>query len=406
MTQSALEGVRVINFGWIWAAPVMGHLLADFGAEVIRVESSSRPCIFRRIMPLVGTEPGPNLNGHWQNWNRGTLGITANWKKPEAVELLKRLVAKSDVVIENFPPRVLKGRGLDYESLVKVKPDLIMISLPAVGQTGPLKDIMTFGPSLGSIAGIASLLGYPDTGEASFEYCYTDSIASVTGVFLILSCLRHRNLTGEGQFIDMGQSEASSCLIGESIMDYTMNDRVMGFQGNFSRWMAPHNLYPCKGEDRWVSIAIKTEDEWDNFCRAIGNPPWAKEDRFADNFSRLRNRKDLDRLVSEWTIEHTPYEVMEILQRVGVAAMPSLDDDERCFTDPHHEARESFVDIKTPDIEEPVPIYNVPWKLSETPGTIRDRAPTIGQHNDYVYGEILGLSKEEITRLTERKVIY
>lgn len=406
MTQSALEGVRVINFGWIWAAPVMGHLLADFGAEVIRVESNVRPCIFRRIMPLEGTEPGPNLNGHWQNWNRNTLGITANWKEPEAVELLKRLVTKSDVVIENFPPRVLKERGLDYESLVKVKPDLIMISLPAVGQTGPLKDIMTFGPSLSSIAGIASLLGYPDTGEASFEYCYTDSISSVTGVFLILSCLRHRNLTGEGQLIDMGQSEASSCLIGESIMEYTMNGRVMGFQGNLNRWMAPHNLYPCKGEDRWVSIAIKTEEEWDNFCKAIGRPSWTKEDRFADNNSRLRNRKDLDRLVSEWTIEHTPYEVMEILQRVGVAAMPSLDDDERCFTDPHHKARESFVEMQTPDIEEPVPIYNVPWKLCETPGKIRDHAPTIGQHNDYVYGEILGLSKEEIAKLTEEKVIY
>ena len=406
MTQSALEGVRVINFGWIWAAPVMGHLLADYGAEVIRVESNTRPCIFRRVMPLVGTEPGPNLNSSWQNWNRSTLGITANWKMPEAVELLKRLVVKSDVVIENFPPRVLKGRGLDYESLVKVKPDLIMISLPAMGQTGPLKDIMTFGPSLGSMAGIASLLGYPDNGEASFEYCYTDSIASVTGVFLILSCLRHRNLTGEGQFIDMGQSEASSCLIGESIMEYTMNGRVMGFQGNLSRWMAPHNLYPCKGEDRWVSIAIKTEDEWDNFCRAMESPPWTEEERFADNNSRLRNREDLDRLVSEWTLEHTPYEVMEILQKAGVAAMPSLDDDERCFTDPHHKARESFVDMETPDIEEPVPIYNVPWKLSETPGKIRDHAPTLGQHNEYVYGELLGLSKEEIARLTEEKVIY
>jgi len=170
--------------------------------------------------------------------------------------------------------------------------------------------------------------------------------------------------------------------------------------------MAPHNLYPCKDEDRWVSIAIKTEEEWDNFCGAMGNPPWTKEDRFADNFSRLRNRKDLDRLVSEWTIEHTPYEVMEILQKAGVAAMPSLDDDERCFTDSHHKARESFVDIKTPDIEEPVPIYNVPWKRSKTPGKIRDHAPTMGQHNDYVYGEILGLSKEEIARLTEKKVIY
>jgi len=406
MTQFPLEGIRVINFGWVWAAPVMGHLLADFGAEVIRVESHTRPCFFRRSMPLVGDKPGYNLCGHFQNWNRNTLGITADLKRSRAIELIKKLVGKSDVVIENYPPRVMKARGLDYESLVRVKPDLVMISLPAVGQTGPLKDIMTYGPSLGSIAGFASLLGYPDGQEAAFEYCYTDTIASVTGVFLILSCLRHRNLTGEGQFVDMAQSEASTCLIGESIMEYSMNGRVMGFQGNRSQWMAPHNLYPCRGEDRWVSIAVKTDREWESFCQAIGNPSWTKDEKFADNYARRRNRKELDRLVSEWTRNQTPYEVMDILQKAGVAAMPSLDDEERCFTDPHHKARESIVDVKTPDIDQPVPIYNVPWKLSETPGKVRHCAPMLGEHNDYVYGDILGLSKEEISSLTKEKVIY
>jgi benzylsuccinate CoA-transferase BbsF subunit len=299
----------------------------------------------------------------------------------------------------------MKARGLDYGCLVRIKPDLVMISLPAVGQTGPLKDIMTFGPSLGSIAGIASLLGYPEGREAAFEYCYTDTIASVTGVFLILSCLRHRDQTGEGQFIDMAQSEASTCLIAESIMEYSMNRRVMGFQGNHSRWMAPHNLYPCKGKDRWVSIAVKTDEEWERFCSAIGNPEWTLDEKFADLPGRLRNQKGLDRLISEWTENHTPYEVMEILQNKGVAAMPSLEDEERCFTDPHHTARKSFVEVKTPDIESPVPLYNVPWVLSNTPGTVRKCAPRLGEQNDYVYGDILGLSKEEIDDLIEKEVL-
>ncbi len=406
MTTLPLEGLRVINFGWIWAAPVMGHLLADFGAEVIRVESNTRLCFFRRAMPLVDAGPSYNLSGHFQNWNRNTLGITANLKKPEAVELIKKLVKKSDIVIENYPPRVMKSHGLDYESLVKVKPDLVMISLPAVGQTGPMKDIMTFGPSLSAIAGIASLLGYPEGGEAAFEYCYTDAVAAVVGVFLILSCIRHRDRTQEGQFIDMGQSEASTCLIGEAIMEYTMNNRVMGFQGNRSRWMAPHNLYPCKGEDSWVSIAVRTDAEWNGFCSALGNPPWTKDEKFADGFSRLQNQQALDRLVSEWTKNHTPYEVTEILQKEGVAAIPSLDDEARCFTDPHHVSRECFVDVKTPDIEAPVPIYNVPWVLSETPGNIRRCAPMLGEHNRYVYGDILGLSEEEIITFTKARVIY
>lgn len=406
MVPFPLEGYRVINFGWVWAAPVMGHLLADFGAEVIRVESMSHLGVFRRTGSLVGDEPGLNLSGNWHNWNRSMLGITANWDKPEAIELTKKLVAKSDIVIENFPPRVLKGHGLDYESLRQVKPDLIMISASSAGQTGPLKDIMTYGPSLGCLAGLAALLGYPDDGEVCFEYCYTDPTAAVTGAFLILACLRHRNLTGEGQYIDMAQSEASTYLFGESIMEYTMNRRVMGPQANLSRWMAPHNLYPCQGDDRWVSIAVKTEEEWKSFCKAIGSPPWTRDEGFADSFSRLQNRRELDRLVSEWTVNYTNYQVMEILQKAGVAAMPSLDDEERCFTDPHHKARESFVDIKTPDIEQPVPLYNVPWKLSETPGQIQRHAPTLGQHNDYVYGEVLGLSQEDISRLTEERVLY
>ena len=170
--------------------------------------------------------------------------------------------------------------------------------------------------------------------------------------------------------------------------------------------MAPHNLYPCKGEDRWVSIAVANEEQWKGFCRAIGNPSWTTDEKFADGFGRLKNRKELDRLVSGWTKNHTPYEVMEILQREGVAAMPSPDDEERCFTDPHTKERKSFVEIKTPDIEQPVPVYNVPWRLSETPGEVRTCAPMLGEHNEYVYGDILGFSKAEIETLEEEKVLY
>jgi len=397
-----LEGYRVVNFGHVWAAPVLGTLLADFGAEVIKVESMRHLDIFRRYITITG-KPDIDLGFPFLNWDHGMLSMTVDFSKPKGADLVKRLVARSDVVIENFPPRVLPAYGLDYPHLREVKPDIVMVSLPAAGQYGPLRDVMTFGPSLGALAGITAMLGYPD-GQAGFEYCFTDTIASATGVFCVLAALRHRQLTGEGQFIDMAQWEAASCLVGEAVMDYGMNRRVMGFQGNLSRWMAPHNTYRCQGEDKWVSIAIKTEEEWQGFCHAIGDPPWTKDEKFADLQSRLHHREELDRHISQWTVNYTHYKVMEMLQRVGVAAMPLLDEEER-LADPHLASRETYTKVDHPKAKG-VTIYNVPWKLSRTPGHIQRSSPMLGQHNDYIYGEVLGLSGEERARLTEDKVIY
>lgn len=394
-----LEGYRVVNFGWQWAAPQLGTLLVDCGAEVIKVESSSRMDIFRRISLLDPLSGNP-----FHVWNHGVLGITANLKEPKAVELIKMLVAKSDVVIENYPPRVMRELGLDYEHLREVKLDIIMISMPAAGQYGPLRDVMTYGPSLGALTGLHSMLGYLD-GEPAFEYCFTDPVAAATGAFVILAALRHRNTTGEGQFIDMAQAEATTCLLGEAVMEYSMNGRVMGFQENRSRWMAPHNNYPCIGEDKWVSIAVKTEEEWQAFTKAIGEPEWTKNEKFADSFSRLRHQEELDRLVAGWTRNYTQYEVTAILQRAGVAAAPVMSEEEQ-YWDPHHRARETYELFDYPGGAIGVPVNNTPWKFSLTPVKIQRSAPMMGEHNDYVYGELLGLSKEEIARLTEEQVFY
>ena len=394
-----LEGYRVVNFGWQWSAPHLGALMADCGAEVIKVESNSRMDIFRRLSLL-----DPLAGNPFHVWNHGVLGITANLKEPRAVELIKRLVAESDVVVENYPPRVMAELGLDYERMREVRPDIVMLSLPAAGQYGPLKDVMTYGPSLGALTGLHSMLGYLD-GEPAFEYCFTDPVASVTGVFLILAALRHRNRTGEGQFIDMAQAEATTCLLGEAVMEYGMNGRVMGFQENRSRWMAPHNNYPCRGEDEWVSIAVKTEEEWRGLCEATGNAPWARDERFIDCFSRLRHQEELDGLVSEWTLGHTKYEVAALLQGAGVAAAPVIGEEEQ-YWDPHHRARETYQQVDYPGGAIGVPVCNTPWCLSHTPLSIQRSAPMLGQHNDYVYGELLGLSADERARLAEENVLF
>jgi len=405
MSRLPLEGYRAVNLGTVWAAPVLGQFLSDFGAEVIKVESMRR---------LDGGRPYPSITGQKDidlgytilNWDHSMLGITVDFSKPEGADLVKRLIAKSDVVIENFPPRVLPPYGLDYTHLREVKPDIIMISLPAAGQYGPLRDIVTYGPTLGGMAGVTSLLGYPDPEgpQACCETGYADPMAAVASAFYVLSALRHRQLTGEGQFIDMAQWEMLTALLGGGlVMEYAMNQRVMGFQANLSPWMAPHNNYRCKGDDKWVSIAVKTEEEWRSFCRAIGGPPWTKDERFADLPGRLRHREELDRHISEWTQNHTQYEVMDTLQRAGVAAMPVLDEEGR-LADPHLASRQTYLKIDHPKFKG-VTMYNLPWKLSRTPGRVRP-APMLGQHNDYVFGELLGLSEEERARLAAEKVLY
>jgi benzylsuccinate CoA-transferase BbsF subunit len=405
MTGLPLEGYRVVNFGWLWAAPLIGYHLADFGAEVIRVESNSNLGIFRRwALPLEGDQMDTDIGGAiFQYVNHSVLSITANLRKPEGIELCKKLVAISDVVIENFHPRVMKSLGLDYENLRQIKSNIIMVSLSGVGQTGPLCDVLTYGPSVAALSGLQSLYGYTD-GEIVAEAATADPAAGTTAAFLVLAALRHRNRTGEGEFIDMGQTEPTSSILGEPIMDFFMNQRVAGFQGNRRAGMVPHNIYPCRGDDEWVSIAVETDEEWKSFCDAIGNPPWTTEERFADKLSRLHNQDKLDELISEWTVGHTGYDVTAILQSAGVAAMPCFGD-EGVWHDPHHRARETFVLRDHPKVTRPIPYPGPVWKLSETPGEVR-RAPILGEHNDYVYRELLHLTKEEIARLVEEEVIY
>jgi benzylsuccinate CoA-transferase BbsF subunit len=232
---------------------------------------------------------------------------------------------------------------------------------------------------------------------------YLDVTSSIHGAFAVLSALYYRESTGKGQYIDMAQIEVGASVIGEAFMEYFMAGRVLGTMGNRSPTMAPHNNYPCLGEDRWVSIAVDTEEEWRSFCTAIGNPPWVKEKRFSDKFNRQRNLEELDRLVSAWTINLSNYEVMDILQKAGVAATPCLDLMER-FSDPHYAERGTHLQVEHPATGIDI-IAGIPFKLSGTPGEVRRPAPMLGQHNDYVFRELLGRTESELAQLVEEKVI-
>ena len=407
-----LQNYRVIDFGWVMAGPILGHLLADMGAEVIKVESRQRLDASRRGRPLVGADVArgdqgeePELIPLFHNINRGKLGITVDIKHPEGIALVKELVKYSDVVAENYTPHVLREAGLDYECLRQVKPDLVMLSMSSVGQYGPLRDISTYASSLSSLAGMEGLVGY--YGERVLGMMttgYADPNAAVYGALAVLAALRYRNRTGRGQYIDMSQLEATVSLMGEAVMDYAMNRRVPGPTGNRHPTLAPHGNYPCRGGDKWVSIAVGSDEEWRGLCRALGEPPWAYDERFSDGFGRLRHREELDHLISAWTVNLTHYEATEALQREGVAAAPVLNIEEQYF-DKHFQERQTFVECHHPRVGMET-IYGIPWRLGGTPGEVRRHAPLLGEHNRYVFGELLGIPEPELARLMEQKVIY
>ncbi len=209
---------------------------------------------------------------------------------------------------------------------------------------------------------------------------------------------------GKGQHIDLSSSESLSVLVGDLLMDYTMNQRVRIRDGNQDESMAPHNCYRCKGEDKWVSIAVATDEEWEALCRVMGNPDWTRDARFSDAYLRWENHEELDKLIGGWTINRTHYEVMDILQKAGVAAMPSFSAEE-LFNDPHFKARGLTAEVEHPKMGKQI-VIGAPWRISDSPLPVQRASPLLGEHNEYVFGELLGMSKQEIARLKEEKVLY
>lgn len=396
-----LEGIRVIDFGQVWAGPVLGHYLADMGAEVIRIQTA------KRIAGAAGAaaEPTDPANPHsYQTFQRNKLSITLDLTTPRGQELFKDLTKVTDIIFENFAPRVLGQWGLGYETLREINPRIILASLSAAGKYGPWRDLMTYGPTLTALYGIKSHLGYAGETQVQEDTADLDPTAATYAFFVILAALEHRDRTGKGQYIDLAQGESGACGLAESFLEYQMNGRLLGPQGNRSPGMAPQGIYRCTGEDRWVSIAVGTETEWQGFCEALGSPAWTENEIFNDKFQREKHQDELDELIEHWTVEQTDHEVMALLQAHGVAAFPVFTCQD-IIEDPHFEQRRSNVRIETPYLEPNDALYSVTWKLSETPGSIRTPNVTPAASNTYVYGELLGLSAAEIEKLVEEKVI-
>jgi len=399
-----LAGVRVVDFTWAWAGPYAALLLALLGAEVIKVESRRRLDHTRLRSLMTGpTMGGPDHSAVFNDINLNKLSITLNLGRPEAVGIARELVKVSDVVIQNMRPGVMDRLGLGYEALKETRPDIIMLSSSAVGTTGPEQGYVGYAPNFAALSGLAYITGHPD-GPPSTLTGAIDTRVGTTAAFAILAALYYRRRTGRGQHIDLSSSEAIGCLAGDVFMDYTMNGRVRERSGNRDEVMAPHGCYPCQGEDRWVTIAVATEEEWRAFCKAVERPEWGSDARFADAASRRRHEAELDSLISEWTRWHTDYDVMRILQDVGVASAPTFSG-RSIPQDPHCRERGIFVEVEHPVLGRRV-VVGPPWRLSGTPACTPRAAPLLGEHNRYVLDELLGISQEEIERLVRDEVVY
>ena len=390
----ALGGVRVLDFTWMHAGPAATRVLADQGAEVIKVESNFALAVAGG--PLARTPMGV---GYRHNWNAGKLSITLNMKTSEGIAIAKRLAAVSDLVAENFSARVMAGWGMDYENLCQVKPDIIMLSMSGLGRTGPWKDYVSYGQTLQGWSGLVYMTGFPDTDPAAPASAYSDAVGGITGAQAALLALIHRSRTGEGQWIDLGQLEANSVLLETLILELSANRRPDKIQRTGNRLPhgggAPHGAYRCVGDDRWVAIAVFTNEEWNAFVKAIGDPPWAHDECFQTVTGRQRHADELDRLVEPWTAQHTPEEVMHRLQAVGVAAGVVQTGADLVDKDP--QLKEHGFYLSVPDGQgTPQSIEGTPYKMSRTPGGAVRAAPDFGAHQDYVLRDILGMSDDEI----------
>jgi crotonobetainyl-CoA:carnitine CoA-transferase CaiB-like acyl-CoA transferase len=384
---------------------VVGKYLADHGATVVHIESKVRPDGFRaHYPPYKDNIHGLNRSGLFALCNNDKLDITLNLKKaPKATDLAKRIVAWSDVVIENFSPGTMKRLGLDYEALRKVKPDLIMLSSSNLGQSGPHAHHAGFGSQLSSLAGFTHLTGYPDGPPQILYGPYIDYIAVAYGAVAILAALDYRERTGKGTHIDTAQYETGLQFMAPILLDYKINGKVASRNGNRDPAAAPHGAYPCKGDDSWCVISASSESDWESLCRAMGNPAWTKESRFATLQSRKEHEDELDQKIGAWTTGFTAREITEKLQASGIRAgiVNTMRD---IYSDPQLKHRKQWVELEHPEIGK-MHYQRPPFILDKTPSGPKKPDPLLGEHNGYFYQELLGLSEKEYQELVAEGVI-
>lgn len=401
-----LKGVRVLEFCWVWAGPYGTMLLANLGAEVIKVEGHKRTDVMRRsvVWPLPEEKPVSvplNQGISFNAVNMNKKGITLDLSTQEGVGLARKLAAQCDMVVDNMRPGALIKLGLGYEDFKKIRPDIIVASSSGRGHTGPESKYLGYAPIHHAIGGGAYITGYPDD-HPSHSTGDVDIMNGTTLAYSLVAALHHRHNTGEGQFIDFSQCEGVTSLLGELFLGYDMTSEIPERMGNAHPVYAPHSLYAAWGVDRWVALEVHDDDEFAALAGVLGQPELAADPRFAGQASRKANEAELDAIIEAWTKERDRDWVVKEFCAAGLAAAPSRNSSD-IYADPHLRERGAFVKVDHPEIGE-LELVGPPWKM-DCDKTTASHAPLLGEHNDYVLGELLGLGKAELAELRRKEII-
>jgi crotonobetainyl-CoA:carnitine CoA-transferase CaiB-like acyl-CoA transferase len=401
-----LEGIRVLDLTQVYAGPTCTRILADLGAEVIKLEGLQRMDITRNFAVADNNSQGEywNHGGYFPFRNSGKKSLTLDWSDEQAFEILKRLVPLCDVVAESFTPHVMEGKGLGYEDLKMLREDIIMISLSGYGQNGPWRDYSAYGMGLEPASGISSMTGYRGGDPLRTGISFTDPYSGMVGAGAVLSALHYRRRTGKGQYIDLSEHEAAIPVVGYALMEQAMNGRLPERLGDRSYWYAPQGAYQCNDDDGWLVITVRNDAEWAAFCDAAGHPEWKEDPRFSDVLARFQNHDALDEAITSWTRTQGQVEAMHLLQKAGVIAAAVLSP-KQVLLDPHLKERGFFDFLEQPDVgKKPVP-KQLGAHFSGFSIDCEKPAPRLGEHNRDILQGLLGLSDDEIASLEERAVI-
>lgn len=402
MDRTLLEGVKVLDLGWVMTGPITTKYLADCGAEVIKVERITTGDTLRANAPFKDNIRGVNRGGRFNQCNTSKMSIALNLAHPKGKEIARQLVAWSDIVLDNFSAGAIERMGLGYEELKKIKPDIIVLSSCGLGHTGPYATNPAHGTGLAAVSGIVGIAGWPDRDPSNLGV-YTDYIGPHFNALGLVAALDYRRRTGKGMYIDQSQHEAALHFFAALILDYAVNQRVSTRMGNRSTYAVPHAAYRCQGQDRWCVIAVSNDAEWQSFCKVIGNPAWTQDAKFATILARKKNEEELDKLVEQWTSSRSAEEVMTLMQNAGVPAGVVNTSEDMVEHHPQLKHDHFFCEVVHPEFGKYI-VQRSPFVPSKARYEVR-RTPLLGEHNEFILKKILGLSDADVDELKADKVI-
>jgi len=403
MAKQIFEGLKVIEFAWAAVGPQVGREFAEHGATVVKVESHGRLDLMRTAAPFKDNIASYDRSAYFAAYNTSKLSISVNLTKPESQELIRRLVTWADVLVEAWAPGVMDKLGLGYESCRKINPKMVYVSTCMLGHSGRHRDFVGVGNHLNAIGVFSHATGWPDGEPTNVHTAYSDFIAPWYTVIAAVGALLRCRKTGMGMYIEESQLEAALTFLGPHVLDFATNHNLLERKGNRDRYMSPHGVYPCRGADRWVAIAVQNNDDWQCLREVMGDPEWARDPKFDSVVGRKQNEDELDRLVGEWTKGFPAEQVMAMLQGVGIAAAV-VQTGQDLLSDPHLKAREHFRRLNHPVLG-PHP-YNAPaYRFSRTPCEIVRPSPCLGEHNEHVLKGMLGYNDDEIADMLVNGVI-